>query len=145
MGAGVYATGAVAGAPAAVYAGAGSYAGAPVVSAPAVVGQTHQTYAAGAPQSNSILSTELSAIRLSRLESRVLLPDTSSLLLESSTFPSPLPLMLLESSRTPLSPCPLLPQCSPLPQHPLLPSPLHPGTLDPPLLTQSPSRGSSPL
>merc|ERR1711935_767696 len=49
MGAGVYATGAVAGAPAAVYAGAGSYAGAPVVSAPAVVGQTHQTYAAGAP------------------------------------------------------------------------------------------------
>merc|ERR1712123_61334 len=47
--AGVYATGAVAGAPAAVYAGAGSYAGAPVVSAPAVVGQTHQTYAAGAP------------------------------------------------------------------------------------------------
>merc|ERR1712106_230423 len=97
------------------------------------------------PQSNSTLSTELSATRLSRLESRVLLPDTSSLLPESSTFPSPLPPMLLESSRTLLSPCPSLPQCSPLPQHPLLPSPLHPGTLDLPLLTPSPSRRSSPL
>merc|ERR1712115_190661 len=54
--AGVYATGALAAAPLAAGAVAGgavvaggSYAGAPVVSAPAVVGQTHQTYAAGAP------------------------------------------------------------------------------------------------
>merc|ERR1719281_63057 len=47
--AGVYAAGAVAAPAAAVVPGAASYAGAPVVSAPAVVGQTHQTYAAGAP------------------------------------------------------------------------------------------------
>merc|ERR1719281_2044261 len=47
--AGVYAAGAVAAPAAAVVPGAASYAGAPVASAPAVVGQTHQTYAAGAP------------------------------------------------------------------------------------------------
>merc|ERR1719281_964126 len=47
--AGVYAAGAVAAPAAAVVAGAASYAGAPVASAPAVVGQTHQTYAVGAP------------------------------------------------------------------------------------------------
>merc|ERR1719281_2130614 len=47
--AGVYAAGAVAAPAAAVVAGAASYAGAPVASAPQVVGQTHQTYAAGAP------------------------------------------------------------------------------------------------
>merc|ERR1719147_440929 len=43
--AGVYAAGALG----AVVAGAQSYAGTPVASAPQVVGQTHQTYAAGAP------------------------------------------------------------------------------------------------
>merc|ERR1712025_636317 len=96
------------------------------------------------PPSNSTPSTELSDTRSSRLEPGVLLPDTSMLLLELSTFPSLLLPTLLDLPRTPRSPCPLLPQPSLPPQHLWLPSPLHPGTLDLPPLTLSPSRRSSP-
>merc|ERR1712106_1103666 len=87
------------------------------------------------PQSNSTLSTELSAIRLSRQESRVLLPDTSSLLPELSTFPSPLPPMLLESSRTPLSPSPLLP-IAPAPLAAIPPAPRNLGPAPADTVTQ---------
>merc|ERR1711915_1071152 len=97
------------------------------------------------PLFSSTLSTELLATRSSRLECRVLLPDTSMLLLVLSMFPSLLPPMLLDLPRTPRSLSPLPHQPSLLPQHPLLPSPLLPGTLDLPPLTPSHSRRSLPL
>merc|ERR1712126_364938 len=83
--------------------------GAPVASAPAVVGQTHHTYAAGAPVVENRLSTELSDTRLCRLERSLLLVATSTLLPELNTFPSPLYPASLDLPWTPLRPvpCPL--------------------------------------
>merc|ERR1712115_647548 len=123
--AGVYATGALAAAPLAAGAVAGgavvaggSYAGAPVVSAPAVVGQTHQTYAAGAPTVQQ--HTEYGIVG-----HQVVQTGTQS---------------VVAGHQYAVAGVEHVPQPSLPPQHLWLPSPLHPGTLDLPPLTLSPSR-----
>merc|ERR1719205_311358 len=92
----------------------------------------------------TVLNTELLDKEPSRLESNRLLLDMPTLLLDRKPSPSPLLLMLPEPPRTLLRPLLFPLQPSLLPQHLMLPSPLHLSQLDLLPLTPLSSRESLP-
>merc|ERR1739838_602448 len=83
----------------------------------------------------TVLNTELLDREPSRLESNRLLLDMLMPLLDNHPSPSLPLLMSLDPSRTLSTPLPFPLQSSLLPQHLMLPSPLHLSQLAPPLLT----------
>merc|ERR1712013_778835 len=102
------------------YAGAG-LVGAPVASAPAVVGQTHHSYAAGAPVVENRVEYGVVGQRTVQTGVQQVVAGHAYAVAGQETIPSLPILMLLEKPRTSLRPLlfPLPPSL--LPQHLMLP------------------------
>merc|ERR1711892_521676 len=108
---------------------AGGLVGAPVASAPAVVGQTHASNAAGPPVVENRVEYGLVGQRTVQVGVQQVVAGHAYAVAGHEAIPSLPILMLPDLPRTLLTPLPFPLQSSLLPQHLMLPSPLHPSQL----------------